>query len=246
MSMQRRVAALTVMLTMTAGWSANAATIAAQNFDDNGLASVTTSNVGFPSGTGLTADGTGLGWALGFIDSRSTGNAGPIFGTELSDTIGVVDNSVTANNDLTDAGNTGQWFHADDIDGTLQLLFDDVDASAFSNLSLGFEWAANDTSFEGDDRFEVFVNGTSVFDVSGSGLDSGPFVDDFAAVMLDLSAFDGGFVSIEVQFENSAGAEDLAFDNLVLSGDLVEVPLPASFLLLGAGVLALRLRRRIP
>lgn len=238
------VLGLAAALTAGAATGAMAATIASQNFDDNSLAGVTTSNAGFPSGNGLTADGAGLGWTLGFIDSRGNGITGPVEGSEPGDLVGVVDNTVTDNNDLTDAGNTGQWFHADDIDGTLQLVFDDVDARAFSNLSLSFEWAANDTGFEVLDRFQVFVNGTSVFNVSGVPLQNGPFVDDFAMVMLDLSAFDGGFVAIEVQITNNAAAEDMGFDSLVLSGDLAEVPLPASALLLGAGVLALGLRRR--
>ncbi|WP_428387737.1 hypothetical protein [Mucisphaera sp.] len=223
-----------------------AITIASQDFEGNTLADIITQDTDLGTAAGTFFDSSsGLGWSVS-ITNNANGSNGPISGTENGDLIGVVNNSVTSSNDLTDAGNTTNWFHADDVDGLLLLTFDPIDATNYTDLTLTFDWAANDaTGFELADTFAVQVNGIEQFSVSGDDLestisDTKAFTDNFAPVSLDLSAFNQSEINIVVSFSNNAGDEDLAFDNLQLTGNLI--PTPAAFTagLLGLGTLLLR------
>ena len=234
---------------------AHAATIAAQDFEGNSTATGTFSN-DFPNDDpGLLFDsGVGLGWSVSFSDTRGTGETGPVAGGDGGDLIGVVNAGIASatngngNNDNSNsAGATGNFFNSDDGDGAILLAFDQIDATGFENLMLDFTWAVESTGYESTDVFDVSVNGTSVFNVSGDDLVSGGFVDAFAAVSVDLTAFDMSLLDIVVSFDNNSSSEDMAFDNLVVSGDAVggtDVPLPASALLLLSALGALAATRR--
>ncbi|MEM7568731.1 MAG: hypothetical protein AAF337_02950, partial [Pseudomonadota bacterium] len=184
-----------------------------QDFEGNSLANGLASNAEFLPGTepGLGFDsGSGLGWSVSFIDSRNLGNGGPLVGTaDAGDLIGVSTDFPTVsdgngNNQIDSSGNTTQYFFVEDADGTIAIAFDQIDATGFENLTLSFDWAANDANYESQDVFDVSINGISVFDVSGDDLESGPFSDTFASVMLDISAFDAGMLDIVFSISNSA------------------------------------------
>ena len=209
----------------------HAAVIASQDFEGNTTATGTTTTIVFPTDPGLIFDGTGLGWTV-----TTSGN--PVV-NEGGDLIGVVNSTITSatngnggNDHANSTGATGNYFLADDVDSTVSLTFDTVNAQNATGLSLSFSWAVESSGYESSDFFSIAVNNQIIFDVSGDDLESGVFVDNFADVVLDLSAFDNQDLNIVVGFSNSASSEDIAFDNLVISGDVIgEVPVPAAALL---------------
>lgn len=237
--------------------------IARQDFESNSLAAVfgplptgqtlAAINATLPEHTGVKFDGTGLGWTV----NRTAGNdAAPLETTADTDLIGIADNSSLGSNDLSDAGNGGQWFHFDDVDDALTLEFAAVDTSGFVDLMLSFDVAVNNANFELGDFIEVVVNGVSVFNVVGDDLEThsgSSWVDDFATQSISLASagFTGGeSLVVGVVVENNSATEDIGFDNLLIEGTAVgpaPIPEPSTFAAFGIGLIgvgALRSRRR--
>ena len=232
--------------------------IASQDFESNSLtvgfdgntANDAAVNAGFSTTTGVAFDGLGLGWTASISSSSA-----PITDNDSGDLIGVVDSSITSGpnlspNNLRNAtGIQGKWFHVSDADGTVSVAFDSIDTTGFADLMLEFIWAAHDTDYETGDGFDVSVNGTSVFSEEGDSgtstetLASGPQTDNFTAVSLDLSAFDGQAIDLVFSISNNSGTEDIGFDSVVLSGTAT-VPEPAAFACFAIGCMGMTLVRR--
>ena len=95
----------------------------------------------------------------------------------------------------------------------------------------------------------------SIFDVvnDGSTFNSAAFVngvevtDTFSTFGADMSALSGSTLAIRLVWQLNAGDEDLAIDNIRITGDVAVVPLPSA-MLGGLGMLGLmagaRLRRK--
>ncbi|MEM8944827.1 MAG: PEP-CTERM sorting domain-containing protein [Planctomycetota bacterium] len=151
-------------------------------------------------------------------------------------------------------GQTGNFYIVEDADSTWTVTFDAVDTAGYSNLQLDFTWAVDNdgggstagSNFETSDFIDVTVNGTTVFFKDGTGdhvlgdavggLDdlNAPYINNWAPESVDISAFDGQVITVAFNIANNAAPEDIAFDNVVISG----VPEPSSLLLLLIGSLA--------
>lgn len=226
----------------------NAVVLARQDFEANTHARGIDNSADFGTAPGTFFDGTGLPWMATAI------GPGPVSGIDSGDLIGVVDTSTVAtagngSNDLSGAANaTGNWFHVDDADNAIAIAFAPVDTHRMTGLALDFTWAAHAADYEPvENFFEVSVNGTSVFDVVGDDLETGPFVDSFAAQTLDLSAFTGQPLNITFTLATNSATEDLGFDNVVVSGTPVPfAPQVSAGLVAIATLWSLRaLRRRL-
>lgn len=222
--------------------------IASQDFEGNTLARGITAGNQLGTAPGTFADNSGLSWTASYL-AGPNGSGGPIVGIEGGDLIGVVNSGITdapngnGFNNLSGATNaTGNWFHVDDVDGTLQLDFETVDASSYENLTFDFDWAVADASFEGNDFFEILINGTSIFRVADNDLETTPASNNFGGPTLDISGFDGSMLDVVVLMSMNSSAEDMGFDNLLISGDLIgtgdPVPLPAAVWLFGGALAA--------
>ena len=223
--------------------------LASQDFEGNSLTTqrVYTDGSTFGTDAGTFSDsGSGLGWTTSWTQTLSF--AGPSTGNSTTgDVIGVADNSFSRN-DLSGAGNASNYFLADDVDGTLMLSFDTVDATGAAGLALVFDWAAADDGYEAGDFFRVRVNGDVVFEVAGNDLDGDSsngalpapsFSGQFVTESVDLSAYDGQMLDIDIEFKSNAAGEDFGFDNLFVTA----VPLPGGGLLAGVGLAAVVSRR---
>lgn len=190
-------------------------------------------------------------------DLEDIGNpAAPFAEDEDGDVLGVVDPATPLGSFLSGsvdllgednegapaAGVDGQFFNADDTDGAVILTFDPVDTAGFGALELSFDLAIESLGFEEvSDKFEVLVNGQTVFALVGDDLEAPKFADAFATETIDLSAFDGQVVTIQAVFATNTDPEDIGFDNLLLTG---RVPEPGAAGLAGVVTLVPWLRRR--
>ena len=175
-----------------------------------------------------------LGFSTSFIDTRGTGETGPVDGTESGDFIGVTGFTGSVGS-FTDGVQGFQW---NDPDGAVVLTLDAIDASAFTDLELTFDLFVDDTGYESTDKFDIEVNDTNVLSLGETDFE-GSLADVWTSYALDLSAFDGSVITIEFIGDTNAGSENFYVDNVEVTG----VPEPASIALLGLGGLAL-LRRR--
>jgi len=175
-----------------------------------------------------------LGFSTSFIDTRGTGETGPVDGTESGDFIGVTGFTGSVGS-FTDGAQGFQW---NDPDGAVVLTLDAIDASAFTDLELTFDLFVDDTGYESTDKFDIEVNDTNVLSLGETDFE-GSLADVWTSYALDLSAFDGSVITIEFIGDTNAGSENFYVDNVEVTG----VPEPASIALLGLGGLAL-LRRR--
>ena len=195
---------------------------------------------------GLGFDGEGLGWTY-FTDASTP--EGVTRGNDAGDVIGVVmDDSKdfgTTNGLFGAPGQTESFYLVEDADSTWTVAFDPVDTSGYKNLMLSFTWGVDNdgggvpagpgSNFEVDDYIEVTVNGVSVFKMDGAGdyslgdatgglddLDA-PYINAFAPENVDISAFDGQILNINFAIANNTAPEDIAFDNVLISGDVSEL-----------------------
>ncbi|MEO0588862.1 MAG: hypothetical protein AAF078_14640, partial [Planctomycetota bacterium] len=201
-------------------------------------------NTGLYNIPGLNFDsGVGLGWTADTDAVPPVGTA-PDALSDNGDVIGVVfddDKDWGTTNGLSGApGQTGNFYLVEDADSTWTVTFDPIDTTGFTDLELSFTWGIDNdgagvpagagSNFEVDDFFEVLINGTSVFRVDGAGdfsagdatggLDdlNAPYINAFAPETVDLSAFDGQTLNMSFVIANNTAPEDIAFDNVVVSG----------------------------
>ncbi|MEM9753569.1 MAG: hypothetical protein AAF916_09310 [Planctomycetota bacterium] len=193
-------------------------------------------------GLGFDSD-VGLGWTFDTDATPPVGTA-PDALSDNGDVIGVVFDDTkdfgTTNGLFGAPGQTGNFYLVEDADSTWTVTFDTFDTAGFSDLELSFTWGIDNdgggvpagagSNFEDDDFIEVTVNGTSVFRVDGTGdfsagdatgglddLDA-PYINAFAPETVDLSAFDGQILEVAFIIANNTAPEDIAFDNVAISG----------------------------
>lgn len=202
-----------------------------------------------------------------FTDSYGTGATSPSPAGDSPDLIGVFSDASTSptDNSINQAGasNATNYFLVEDADGLYEVFFDslqNIDTSRFKSLTLDFDFATGG-DFEDPDFFGVTINGVQVGAVPGNSLQfqadgtfrpggtfpagvTGGFVSvsDLLGSPLDLSPFDQQIISIGFQFQTNSDGEDLAIDNVALSGS--PVPVPGAALLFGGAFAAGLLRRR--
>lgn len=202
-------------------------------------------NAAFPTAPGIVFDGVGLGWGVSIVANA------PLTSDSDEDVIGVVDPTASGfveSFTLAGAtGATGNFFTSGDSDGALTLTFNTVDATSFTGLGLSFSYAVSDTEFEPSnpsDFFDITVNGTTVFFLSGDDLEDIPASDSFVTENIDLLAlgFDQESLTVVVEFNSNADAEEFGFDNLVIEG--VVIPEPSTIGLAFLGLLAFCRRSR--
>ena len=164
-------------------------------------------------------------------------------------------------------GADGNYFAGMDLDGEgasvpLFQTFDTFNIAGFTGLNLSIDLAEDQdgTDEDWDDLdfvdFEYQVDGgawTNVFSILGiddgdafnqepaiNGLAGGEITDTFANFNFDLTGVTGTDLAIRVVWSLDSGDEDLAIDNLSVTG----VPAPGAAALFGlAGLTAARRRR---
>ncbi|MEM9837905.1 MAG: VPLPA-CTERM sorting domain-containing protein [Pseudomonadota bacterium] len=202
-----------------------------------------------------------------FTDTYGTGATSTSPAGDSPDVIGVVSDATTApgQNSINQAGasNATNYFFVEDADGLFEVFFDslqDIDTSGFTSLSLDFDFATGG-DFEDPDLFSVSVNGNIVsvapgnalqFQADGTFREGSPFPDgitggfvsvsDLLGSPLDLSAFAGEVISISFGFQTNSDGEDIALDNITLTGSAV--PIPGALPLMAAGLAGLGMMRR--
>lgn len=166
-------------------------------------------------------------------------------------------------------GADGSYFAGMDLDGEgaglpLILTTDTFDISGATNLQFAIDLAEDDDGSNQDWDSSDFVSveysidggsWMSIFEVENDGsiFNTAPLVngvevtETFSTFMADLSSLSGSTMAIRLVWNLNAGDEDLAIDNISLTGDLAVVPLPPAAWA-GLGMLglmgAVRLRRK--
>ncbi len=236
--------------------------IASQNFNDLSDAGTQTFD-SLPAGSQLTNSGSfnnggpGLDFATYWaVDSRGVG-MGPVTpSNDSSDFIGV--NSFTGSNspDVAPDGTPIQSgvehnFEFNDGDGLLELRFESVDLSGYTDRTLELNVWINDTTYESDDFLFITVssgNGAETLLAWGElELEGNASADDGTPNWLSLS-FDlepvianlGENLALTVGVDNNSSRENIFIDNVSFNG----VPTPGTLALLGMGGLLTARRRR--
>jgi len=196
--------------------SAHAVDIAGTSFEEPSTAAQTTDNTNFGSAAGLTYTSTGgeLGFTTSFTDTRSTGESGPVVGSESGDFIGVT-NFTGDVGSFTDGTKGYQW---NDTDGAVTLSLDSVDTTGFTSLNLNFDLFTANTGFESTDSFDVSVNSTSVLNLDDSALESPTYSGVWKSESLDISSFDGQTIDVAFTGDTNSVAENFYLDNVVITG----------------------------
>lgn len=167
------------------------------------------------------------------------------------------------------------WFAAMDLDGEgaqlpLTMNFTGVNIAGASNLKLQL-WLAEDDDGANEDwdvadfvDIDYQVDGGGFQDLlhlrnDGSTFNSAAFVDtdfdgigDGAEITSAFALFDaaiagaGNLLDLRITFSLNAGDEDIALDNLAITGDIAPIPVPAAAWLLGSALLGIAgvVRRR--
>ncbi|TWU24859.1 hypothetical protein Pla52o_11520 [Novipirellula galeiformis] len=207
------------------------------------------------------------GGTVGVQFTTSQPDAGSLAG---NDYFGVFNENELGNGNSIFFNNTENNFYAaQDIDSAggpnpFMMNWAGIDISTFNNLNLSF-FIAEDDAISGEDwdsdtsfRVEVNIDGGGffpIFAVEGTGGNTEPLVDtdfdgtgDGAAITNVFTQFNapiGNGRALDIRFvmDNlTSSDEDIAFDRILLTGDAVPVPEPATcgiFAFLG-GVVAFR------
>jgi len=226
----RKIAVMTAGAVLASGGSAFAQAFS-HDFETPG---------GYTTSTAEFTDGTGDFW------KRTNDGAGD-FG-------GFVDYS---------NGSTGWYFAGMDLDGEgaslpLTLTFDAFSISGLTDLEFSVDLAEDQDGTEEDYDLPDFVdfeynvdgNGwTNIFTVMGDGVSTfnteprvnGVFVTDTWATFSEaLAGVTGNSMQLRVVWSLDSGDEDLAIDNVTVTG----IPTPGAVALIGlAGIAGLRRRR---
>jgi hypothetical protein len=242
------------------GGTVQADLIAGQDFNDLSAASNCTTD-SLANGTQLTnagannIGGAGLDFQTFWYDTRGEAS-GPVTETnDTSDYIGVNAYTGTSSPDVASDGTAVESgiehnFEFSDGDGRLDLVFETVDVSGYTDRVLSLDYWINDTGYESDDAFYVTISDGSVFatflNFGETGLESSASVDDGTAnwnsFSLDLEdlistyAF-GESLSLTISVDTNAATENIFVDNVAFTAN--PVPVPAAVWLLGSGLLGL-------
>ncbi len=214
--------------------------IASQNFnslDDSATFTADSFPVGsiqelLTNASASNIGGDGLDFQTFWTDTR--GNPGPLNPSESGDFIGV--NSFTgtgapnvAPDGTTVASGIEQNFQFNDGDGLLDLVFESVDLSGFTNRIFSFNFWINDTTYESSDTFSYTISDSSGFsetflNFSEAELEANISPDDGTAnwnlETLDLEALiasglDETDVNLTISVDTSAGVENIFVDNIL-------------------------------
>lgn len=143
-----------------------------------------------------------------------------------------------------------QGFELQDADGLMRTSFDTVSSPLAGPSRIEFEWSlcvdffAQETGWESDDRFRIWVvaDGTEIdlINTMGSDIDDLGIEDAWTTVGINLTGY--SHVTLHVELDSNSGSESLYLDNIVFKTGLV--PAPGSLALLSLGGLAATRRRR--
>ncbi len=213
-----------------------------QNFDALDAGSTFTSDV-LPDGGALanagashtSSGGSDLGFNSFWFATRSN-LAGPVDGSESGDFIGV--NSFSGSNAPNTAADGSSVsagsqhnFEFNDTDGRVDLVFDSVDLSAYSNRQVSFDYWVSPTGFESTDTFSAKIsddlgNTHTFVSLADSDLESAPGDDvdgtSWANATLDLeslSSFNFSALTLTVSADTNAGSENIFVDNILFESD---------------------------
>ena len=223
------------------------AVIASQNFNAISSSASETSDQ-ISSGSPLTnagashtsTGGTDLGFQSFFFDTRGNdGGLGPVTTTmDTSDFIGV---NASAGGGLPDvaadgtdvAAGTEHNFRFNDSDGRIDLVFDTLDLSDFSNRVFSLDFFISETGFESNDSFSITVSdGTTTVTILNFGeaeLEGNASADDGTAnwngFSIDLdpiiveNGLDASNLTVTISADTNASAENIFVDNILFEGD---------------------------
>ncbi|GAB6097027.1 hypothetical protein JCM14469_32810 [Desulfatiferula olefinivorans] len=266
-----------VVFLLCSGTAAHASTIAFQDF--NSLPSgfnTTTDSVSSGSqlthagSSAMTTGATGLGFTTYWFDTRGE-TTGPVTPTnDTSDFVGV--NAFTGSNapNVSAAGSpvsagSEHNFEFSDGDGRLDLVFDAVNVSAYSGVTLSLDYWITNTGYETGDMFSIGLSDgnsqVTLLSLNDMDLESSASADDgtanwkrasfdlddyLNAAMASSSActfLSPETLSLIVSVDTNAASENIFVDNILIEGS--EVPVPATLILFGSGLAGLAGVRRM-
>lgn len=217
-------------------------TIASQDF--NALTGSTFTTDSLPSGGQLTntgsfnVGGAGLGFQTFWFDTRGEGTGPVTPSNDSSDFIGV--NTFSGSNapnvapDGTPVSSSERNFEFNDGDGRLDLVFEALNISGFSDRALRFNYWINSTGYESDDAFFFTLsdgtNSQTFLNFGEPELESNASPDDgnanwkTATINLD-DLISGGFgetLTLTISVDTNAGDENIFVDNIEFLADFVD------------------------
>lgn len=249
-------------LLLAASAECGAATIAAQTFnlldpDAHALTAALGTGEVLPN-AGSRNDDAALGLRFETRWYATRGNAtGPATSGGDDDDIGVQAAAGPGFADLAPDGTpvsagSEHNFAADDSDGRIELVFAPLDLRDYDSRVLSLAYWIADTSWEGADAFSVLLSDgatqVALLELDATGLSASRRPDQPGTPWLQLSLpLDGMFVadldpaavSLVVTFDGNSTAERMQLDDIVFSGELLPVPLPAALHLLLVSLAAL-------
>jgi uncharacterized protein len=254
----RRTSLIALLLALSPWSLVHADLIGSQDFNSLSDAGIPTFDM-LPSGSQLTNSGSqnsngalGLTFASFWFDTRGE-TTGPVTAaSDSSDFIGV--NSFNGSgapdvspNGTAVASGVEHNFEFNDGDGRIELQFDPLGISGYTNVVVSLNYWITDTGFESDDNFRVVVSdGITMADLLNFGeteLEANVSADDGTANWKSLSANITGLglantLSLTVMVDNNAATENIFIDNVAINGDLIPatVPEPATLGMFAMGL----------